>query len=48
MLVRSLSTLKRRLRHLGIKRRAVRNVRSPLKDAEIAVCNEISSSDIGF
>ena len=46
----SLSTLKRRLRHLGIKRRALKNVRSPLRDIEIAVRNEFSSSgsDIGY
>ena len=46
----SLSTLKRRLRHLGIKRRALQNVRSPLRDIEIAVRNEFSSSgsDIGY
>ena len=45
-----LSRLKRRLRHLGIKRRALQNVRSPLMDIEISVRNEFSSSDsdIGY
>ena len=46
----SLSTLKRRLRYLGIKRRAVQSVRNPLQDVEVAVRNELSSSgsNIGY
>ena len=45
-----LSRLKRKLSHLGIKRRALQNVRSPLMDIEISVRNEFSSSDsdIGY